>query len=253
MNNSSIKALISTSGWMYNHWKGPFYPEKFPNSKMLKYYVKKFDTVEINSTFYRLPSINTVQKWMNETPEHFIFAIKANQFITHRKYLKDGQETTKKFFDIIKTLNHKLGPILFQLPPNWRINIERLKEFVEILPKQYLYTFEMRNASWYIQEVFDLLKKYNIALCIHDFTGDLLLEKITANFVYLRFHGPLDLYYGKYSSTHLNQWAEKISKWLKQKIKVFAYFNNDAYGWAVENALEIKKILDNYDKSRYEK
>jgi len=234
---------IGTSGWMYNHWKGPFYPEKFPNNEMLKYYANKFKTVEVNSSFYRLPTTKTVQKWMNETPDQFIFSIKASQFITHRKYLKDGQETTKKFFDVIKGLKNKLGVILFQLPPNWHYNYERIREFVEILPKQYLYTFEMRHPSWYEQEVFELFKKYNIALCIHDFTGDLFLEKITANFIYIRFHGPIRLYYGKYSSDHLNQWAEKISKWITQNIKIYVYFNNDAHGWAVENALEINKIL----------
>ncbi|MFW9877099.1 MAG: DUF72 domain-containing protein, partial [Candidatus Thorarchaeota archaeon] len=170
VNKSNVKALIGTSGWMYNHWKGPFYPHKFPNNKMLKHYVNYFETVEVNSTFYRLPSVNTVQTWMDETPEYFIFAIKANQFITHRKYLKDGQETTKKFFEVIELLKDKLGPILFQLPPNWQLNLERLEEFVEILPKQYLFAFEMRNPSWYVKDVIDLFKKYNIALCIHDFT-----------------------------------------------------------------------------------
>jgi len=243
VNNSKVKALIGTSGWSYNHWKGPFYPEKFPNNKMLKHYVKYFETVEVNSTFYRIPSTNTVQTWREETPEHFIFAIKANQFITHRKYLKDGQETTKKFFDVIEKLKPKLGPVLFQLPPNWRVNFKRLEKFVEILPKQYLFAFEMRNPSWYVQDVIDLFKKFNIALCIHDFTGDLLLEKITANFIYIRFHGPVGHYYGKYSPDHLNLWAEKINKWLKQNIKIFTYFNNDAHGWAVENALELKNRI----------
>ena len=247
MRNDSVKPLIGTSGWMYNHWKGPFYPEKFPNNKMLRYYVNHFETVEVNSTFYRLPSANTVQKWMDETPEHFIFAIKANQFITHRKYLKDGQETTKKFFEVIKTLKHKLGSILFQLPPNWRVNLERLTAFVEILPKNYFFTFEMRNPSWYVQDVFDLFKEFNIALCIHDFTGDLLIDKITANFIYIRFHGPKGLYYGKYSTDHLNQWGEKINGWLKQNIKIFVYFNNDAHGWAIENALEMKNLVKKYD------
>ena len=237
------KILIGTSGWMYNHWKGPFYPEKFPNKNMLKFYAENFHTVEINSTFYRLPSETTVKNWVNETPDDFIIAIKANRFITHRKYLKDGQETTKRFFDVIKILKKKLGVILFQLPPNWYYNYDRIKEFVEILPKQYLYTFEMRNPSWYVPDIFDLLKKHNIALCIHDFTGNLFLEKVTTNFIYLRFHGPVSLYYGKYSSDQLNEWAEKINQWVKQNITVFAYFNNDAHGWAVENALELLEKL----------
>lgn len=180
---------------------------------------------------------------MDETPEYFIFAIKANQFITHRKYLKDGQETTKKFFEIIEILKHKLGPILFQLPPNWQVNLERLEEFVKILPKKCFFAFEMRNPSWCVQDVIDLFKKFNIALCIHDFTKDLFLEQITANFIYLRFHGPVSLYYGKYSSEHLNQWAEKINQWLKQNFNIFAYFNNDAHGWTVENALEIRNYI----------
>ncbi|MFX1498031.1 MAG: DUF72 domain-containing protein [Promethearchaeota archaeon] len=244
MKNSKTTALIGTSGWMYNHWKGPFYPKKFPNNEMLSHYVKYFDTVEVNSTFYRIPSVATVKKWINETPDHFIFAIKANRFITHRKYLKDGQTTIKKFFEVIKLFKDKLGPILFQLPPNWKINFERLEEFVEILPKQYLFAFEIRNPSWYVDNVIDLFKKFNIALCIHDFTGDLLLEQITTNFTYIRFHGPVGPYYGKYSTDHVNLWAKKITKWLKQNIKIFAYFNNDAHGWAIENALELKNFTN---------
>jgi uncharacterized protein YecE (DUF72 family) len=243
INNKNVKVLIGTSGWMYNHWKGPFYPEKLPNNKMLKFYAQRFDTVEINSTFYRIPSPTTVQTWLNGTPEHFIFTVKANQFITHRKYLKDGQETTRKFFEVMDILKDKLGPILFQLPPNWKINHERLEEFVKILPKQYLFVFEMRNPSWYVPQVTDLFKQYNIALCIHDFTGDLLREQITANFIYIRFHGPIGPYYGKYSQEHINLWAEKINRWVKQNLNVFAYFNNDAHGWAVENALEIKNRI----------
>lgn len=244
----NTKYLIGTSGWMYKHWKGPFYPEKFSNNKMLKYYSDHFSTVEVNSTFYKIPSEKTAQNWIDETPEHFTFTIKANRFITHRKYLKDGQETVKKFFKVIKILENKLGIILFQLPPNWHYNYERIKEFIEIIPKKYSYTFEIRHPSWYTQDLFDLFKKYNIALCIHDLTGDLLLEKITATFVYLRFHGPINPYYGKYTPDFLKQWAEKIYQWIKQNLKIFVYFNNDAHGWAVENALEIKKILDNYEK-----
>lgn len=239
------KALIGTSGWMYNHWKGPFYPEKYPNKNMLKYYSEHFQTVEINSSFYGLPSKNTVKNWLDQTSENFTFAIKANRFITHRKYLKEGQETTKKFFDVIKLFKEKLGVILFQLPPNWHCNYVRLKEFVEVLPKKYLYTFEIRHPSWYNPDVFNLFKQHNIALCIHDFTDDLCVEEITANFIYLRFHGPVSLYYGKYSYEQLSKWTIKISKWLKENIPVFAYFNNDAHGWAVENAFELLERLKN--------
>ena len=241
---NNIETLIGTSGWMYKHWKGPFYPEKISNEDMLNFYTDHFSTVEVNNTFYKLPNIKTVQNWMNKTPKQFIFAIKANRFITHRKYLKDGQVTVKNLLSPIKILNYKLGPILFQLPPNWNVNLERITEFIEILPKDFLYVFEMRNSSWYIQNIYDLFKEYNIALCIHDFYGKITPQKITADFTYIRFHGPEGHYYGNYTSEQLNQWAQKINKWIQQNITVFAYFNNDAYAWAVQNALELKNILN---------
>ena len=247
MKFNDCKLLIGTSGWMYNHWKKIFYPENVSNENMLKYYAGRFTTVEVNNTFYKVPTIKTIQNWANNTPDRFKFVIKANQFITHRKYLKDGKENVNNFLNIIKILDQKLGPILFQLPPNWKINFERIKEFVENLPKDYLYTFEMRNPSWYVQDVFDLFKKHNIALCIHDFYDEIAPEKITANFTYLRFHGPKGPYFGKYSPDQLDQWAKKIHEWIQQDIGVFVYFNNDAYGWAIENALELKNLLNKYE------
>ncbi len=245
MKLNDIKTFIGTSGWMYKHWKGPFYPEKISNEDMLKFYTDHFSTVEVNSTFYRLPTAKTVQNWMNKTPKQFIFVIKTNQYITHRKYLKDGQETVKKFFNIIKILDYKLGPILFQLPPNWNVNLERITEFIKILPKDYLYVFEIRHPSWYIQEIYDLFKDYNIALCIHDFYGEISPLEITANFIYIRFHGAKGHYFGKYSTEQIKHWTNKIIEWIKLKHTVFAYFNNDAFGWAVKNALELKKNLKN--------
>lgn len=245
MDFNNTKTLIGTSGWMYKHWKGPFYPEKISNVNMLSFYTDHFLTVEVNNTFYRLPTAKTVQNWRDKTPEQFIFAIKANQYITHRKYLKDGQETVKKFFSIIKILDTKLGPILFQLPPNWNINLERITEFIKILPKNYLYVFEMRHPSWYTQEIYDLFKDYNIALCIHDFYGEITPLEITANFIYIRFHGAKGHYLGDYSTEQIKQWADKIIEWIKQNLTIFAYFNNDAFGWAVKNALELKSNLKN--------
>ncbi|MFX0137256.1 MAG: DUF72 domain-containing protein [Candidatus Hodarchaeota archaeon] len=245
MTSSISLTLIGTSGWMYNHWKGPFYPKKISNEEMLNFYTDHFSTVETNSTFYRLPSEKTVKNWKNKTPEHFIYAVKANQFITHRKYLKDGRDTTKKFFDRIELMGNKIGPILFQLPPKWNVNFERLKEFVEILPNDYLYVFEFRNNSWYTQKIYDLFKKYNIALCIHDLYGKITPQKITADFTYIRFHGASGRYYGDYPTEVLDQWAQRIYRWIQQKIRVFAYFNNDAFGWATKNALELKSKIEN--------
>jgi len=167
----SAEVYIGTSGWNYKHWRGPFYPEDLPDKEMLSFYAEHFDTVEINNTFYHLPSFKTLKTWRETVPRKFTFAVKASRFITHMKKLKAPKTSTKKFFTRVERLEDKLGPILFQLPPHWGCDADRLADFLDALPSRRRYGFEFRDQSWHTEEVYDLLKKHNAALCIYDLAG----------------------------------------------------------------------------------
>ncbi len=227
---------------MYKHWKGPVYPQDISSDAMLKEYTKIFDTVEVNNTFYQLPSIDKVKTWKESTPDNFLFIIKANRYITHMKNLLDPEEPVNNLLERIKILGDKLGPILFQLPPQWGVNAERLENFVNYLPKNYRYAFELRDESWYTKEIYDILEKNNLAFCIHDHCEAPSPEKVTADFVYARFHGPHGDYRSKYSKDELKLWEGKIKDWQNNGLDVFCYFNNDMKGYAVENAKELLNL-----------
>jgi uncharacterized protein YecE (DUF72 family) len=236
---------IGTSGWHYKHWVGGFYPPKMKPSEMFAFYTQHFNTVEINNTFYRLPSEQTVNLWRETSPTTFCFAVKASRFITHMKKLKDPDSSTKKFFSVVADrLETKLGPILFQLPPGWLVNVERLATFLESLPRGYKYVFEFRDESWLTPEVFELLRHHNVALCIHDLSNLKTPVKITSEFTYVRFHGPgRAKYTGSYSHEEVQQWADRIKSWRRNLSAIYVYFNNDVGGWAVKNAIELKTLL----------
>ena len=239
-----MKILIGTSGWHYKHWLGVFYPEGTSGREMFQIYARHFDTVEINNSFYRLPTANTVDTWRESSPDGFCFAVKASRFITHMKKLKDPESSSAKFFLVAERLEKKLGPILFQLPPRWKVNVERLAEFLEVLPKGHKYVVEFRDESWFVAQVYELLRKYNVGFCIHDFGDMKVPNEITADFTYIRFHGPTSAkYFGSYSDAQLRTWAKRIDGWRSRLSAVYAYFNNDPGGEAVKNALRLKKIL----------
>lgn len=244
MKKKSIPRIyIGTSGWSYEHWEKVFYPEGLANKEHLHFYSHYFSIVEINSTFYHLPSEETIKNWAKQTPSHFIFALKASRFITHQKRLIDFKESTTLFFQRIKPLKSKLGPILFQLPPSFKLNYNRLEEFIQFLPKNMRYCFEFRNPSWYTEEVYDLLKKHNIALCFGDLDGILTPLKVTADFIYLRLHGPKKAYSGSYQKPDLKKWAKKFIEWSQQNKTIYCFFNNDEAAYAVFNALQLKELL----------
>jgi uncharacterized protein YecE (DUF72 family) len=235
---------IGTSGWHYKHWVGKFYPKKFPASKMLAYYYERFDTVEINNSFYVLPKIETLGCWRDVTPKNFEFAIKASRFLTHNKKLKEPENALNNFLPRAEALGKKLGPILFQLPPRWRINLERLEEFLEALPKYHYYTFEFREQSWLTEETYKLLRKYNAAFCIYELAGFHSPIEITANWTYIRLHGPGGKYQGSYSDSVLRAWAERIVDWSERLKGIYVYFDNDQAGYAAFNALTLKRMVD---------
>lgn len=236
---------IGTSGWSYEHWRARFYPSEIETNSWLNYYCRFFETVEINKSFYRLPAKKTFEAWRKQSPTKFIFAVKGSRFITHMKKLKDPEIASKKFFDNVSELKEKVGPILFQLPPRWQKNASRLNDFLASLPTNYQFAFEFRDPSWFDPEIYTILEKHGASLVISSSPSFPSEEVLTTSFVYLRMHGGAELYGSNYSDKELASWARQIKKWLsKQAKEVFVYFNNDAYAYAVQNALALKKLLN---------
>lgn len=234
---------LGTSGWHYQHWKGNFYPADLPASKMLGYYVQRFDSVEINNSFYRLPAPGVFAGWREATPAGFLFAVKASRFLTHNKKLKDPESALDKFLPRAAELGGKLGPILFQLPPRWRCNAQRLEAMLSILPRELQYVFEFREPTWLCEEVFRILRRYNAAFCIFELAGYHTPFQLTADWTYVRLHGPGGKYQGSYSEEKLGEWAQRVAEWSRTLHQVFVYFDNDQAGYAAQNALTLKRLL----------
>ena len=234
---------IGTSGWSYDHWKGPFYPAGLPGSHMLEHYALHFKSVEINNSFYHLPQQQTLEQWRETVPVGFVFSAKASRYITHMKKLNCPEASTKKFFEHITALEDKLGPILFQLPPHWHCNPQRLEQFLSTLSREFRYTFEFRDQSWINEQTYDLLMRFDAAFCIYDLDGYLSPKEVTTDFVYVRLHGPAGPYQGNYDEQALNGWAGAISAWSRQGLSVYCYFDNDEAGYAAQNALQLQSIL----------
>lgn len=238
------RIYIGTSGWHYDHWVGPHYPKDMDSADFLAYHATRFATVEINNTFYQLPATETLRQWQDTVPDTFTFSAKASRYITHMKKLKDPEEPVENFIDRVSELGGKLGPILFQLPPNWNLNADRLRRFLGGLPDGYRYTFEFRNPSWFDERVYAALREHNTAFCIYYIAGQQSPKQVTAEFIYIRLHGPGDAYQGRYNTQFLAGWAGAFSTWRRQGYDVYCYFDNDQCGYAVENALELKEIVD---------
>jgi uncharacterized protein YecE (DUF72 family) len=240
---SDSQIHIGTSGWHYHHWLGPFYPEHTATADFLAFYQQHFHTVEINNSFYHLPAEKTLGDWRDQAPQGFIFAVKASRYITHMKKLTAPEQSLKLFFDRVKILENRLGPILFQLPPHWHFNPDRLQEFLRALPAGYRYAFEFRDQSWHNQDAYGLLAEHGAAFCIYEFGGVLSPREVTASFVYIRLHGPGGPYQGSYDRKTLIDWAGAISTWVTQSKDVYCYFDNDQAGYAAQNALTLKGML----------
>jgi len=234
---------IGCSGWHYKHWKGPFYPEKLPAAKMLDYYTQYFDTVELNNTFYRLPPETGLDSWREGTPKGFLFAAKGSRFITHMKKLKDPEPAISRYFERVERLGKKLGPIVFQLPPWWEADAARLEAFCEALPPRRRYAFELRNPTWHSPEILRILKRHNAAFCIFEIAGFHSSCDLTANFTYIRLHGPGGAYQGSYPDATLKKWADRIRGWSRDLRAIYVYFDNDQAAFAPKNALTLKGLL----------
>ncbi len=234
---------IGASGWHYDHWKGPFYPQKTPNKELLAHYARHFTTTEINNSFYKLPSEKTLMDWRDSTPAGFIFSVKASRFITHMKKLKDPELTLPSFLDRIDLLGDKLGPILFQLPPKWRFNENRFRRFVKALPEGHRYVFEFRDPSWINDASLDIMHGRGIALCIFDMAGETSAKETPGDFVYLRLHGPEENYGGSYDVQTLAGWVGAFSSWAAMGREIFCYFDNDEAGYAPLNAARLQEMV----------
>jgi uncharacterized protein YecE (DUF72 family) len=240
---SRAPVYIGTSGWHYDHWRGPFYPKDMTPDQFLAHYQRFFRSVEINNSFYQLPKKKTFETWKDSVPEGFIFSVKASRFITHMKKLKDTREAVNLFLERVTALGDKLGPLLFQLPPRWRCSPDRLREFLDSLPHRFIYSFEFRDPSWFNEEVLGILQRHNAAFCIYDLNGRLSPLSVTASFVYVRLHGPGGPYQGCYTMEALARWARLIDRWRDEGRAVYIYFDNDEAGYAAQNALSLKNMV----------
>ncbi|WP_334109625.1 DUF72 domain-containing protein [Thermodesulfitimonas autotrophica] len=241
-------AWIGTSGYSYPHWRGAFYPPELPAREQLRFYATVFNTVELNVTFYRLPRESTFKTWYQISPPGFSFTLKGSRLITHQKRLSEVVATVALFFTRAALLGGKLGVVLWQLPPGMRADRKRLEEFCGLLQenpvaKTTRHAFEFRHPTWFAPEIYDVLRAYGYALCTADAPRWPCVEAITANFAYYRFHGHERLYASSYPREVLAVWAEKMAAHLATGRDVYAYFNNDAGGYAVANARELKGLL----------
>lgn len=246
LNENQVRAgtiRVGTSGWHYRHWLGTWYPEGTKAAEQFAYYRERFDTVEINNSFYRLPSPETFAAWRKAAPPGFLYAVKASRYITHMRKLREPEQGFEKFWTHVAALKEKLGPILFQLPPMWKIDTERLSAFLDALPAKQRYAFEFRNPTWYHDEVYALLSAHDCAFCIYELAGCLSPPQVTSSFVYVRLHGPGAKYSGSYTDAQLRSWTKRCIEHAHAGRDVFVYFDNDELGHAAFNAQRMRAMV----------
>ena len=240
----SPRARIGTSGWDYPDWRGPVYPRELARRDWFGHYAGRFDTVELNSTFYRLPDPETVRQWRLRAPAGFRYAVKMSRYGTHRKHLREPASWVGTFVDRIGGLGDALGPVLVQLPPRWHADPGRLDAFLSAAPRRLRWAVEVRDPSWLGPDVYRVLERHGAALCVHDLLAD-HPRVMTADFAYLRFHGPDPSapYEGSYSPQALSGAARRIRRHLAEGRDVYAYFDNDHGGAAVSDAERLRRYL----------
>ncbi len=239
------RILIGTSGWHYDSWRGPFFPMGLSAKDQLRYYTTQFTTTELNGVFYRTPTPEAVKSWHDQTDKTFVFAWKASKFITHWKRLSDNCVNSIELMESrLSLLGEKAGPILFQLPPNFEADADRLRSFLKLISRKRRCCFEFRHSSWYQPAVFKLLSQRNIALCLSDHYDAPAPWKRTADFIYIRGHGPSGRYQGRYSAAALANWATRIKSWKRQGFDVHVYFDNDQKSAAPADALKLKSLIE---------
>jgi uncharacterized protein YecE (DUF72 family) len=238
------RARIGCSGWNYDDWRGSFYPKREPRRRWLSLYAERFDTVEVNNTFYRLPNRGSVAAWVRDTPEDFVFAVKASRYLTHIKRLSDTREGVARFYERIEPLieARRLGPVLWQLPENFHRDDERLDAWLEALPSGR-HTIEFRHPSWFTAPVMRRLRERGVALALGDHPErPFQTHAATADWRFIRFHYGRRGRGGNYSPSELETWARRLAQW-RRRAEVFAYFNNDWNAYAPANARDLARRL----------
>ena len=233
---------IGTSGWEYRHWRGGFYPASLPRDRWLDFYAERFDTVELNNPFYRLPEAETFETWGQRVPPAFQYAVKASRYLTHMKRLRDPDEPLTRFWSRAKRLGIRLGPVLYQLPPRWRPNHERLRAFLAAVPRA-AQAIEFRDRRWYRAPTLELLNDSGVSLCLHDMAGSETRPRPVGPLVYVRFHGAGTRYGGRYPGQRLGAWADRIVDWSDRGLPVWVYFNNDIGGHAPVDAERLREMV----------
>lgn len=241
--NRPAELRIGTSGWHYKDWWGPFYPEKLRKKDALSFYVTRFNTTELNAPFYRTPTPEAVTNWAESTPDDFRFAWKASRFITHYRRLIVNQDSMDLLRSRLELLGYKLGPVLFQLPPQMRVDRERLAGFIDHLPQGFRYCFEFRHESWYDRAVLDLLGDNDMSLCLSDHAAAPAPREATASWVYIRNHGPSGRYHGNYSTEALEDWARDLQRWRDEGRDIWCFFDNDVKSAAPNDAASLLQKL----------
>jgi uncharacterized protein YecE (DUF72 family) len=237
---------VGCSGWVYKDWKGVVYPAELRQRDWFSYYATQFDTVELNNTFYRLPTEAAAEQWGAQAPPRFVYAVKLGQFGSHRMKLRDAARWLPNHLDRVRRLGPALGPNLVQLPPRWKRNATRLDEFLSVAPKDLRWAVELRDPSWLHDDIYSVLERHDAALCIHDLLPD-HPWKLTATWTYVRFHGPRatkEPYHGRYGARRLARPAARMQGWLESGVDVYAYFNNDYEGHAVQDARWLRERLE---------
>lgn len=238
------KIHIGTSGWRYEHWRGPFYPGGLAKESMLAYYSNHLPTVEINCSPYQPPQTETLLTWRDTCHSDFTFTVKAHLFISQETKIENEIQILPSLLERIKILEYKLGPVLIQLPPQGPFDANRLDDLLEQLPSDYRYAFEFQHPSWYNARIYEALSRHGAAFCIYDQAGHQSPKEITADFVYIRLHGPHDAYRGEYDASDLINWAGDFYTWADQGKDIFCYFENDEAGYAVNNAMKLHRIIN---------
>lgn len=238
-----MSVRVGCSGWEYEEWRGGFYPSSLPKRLWFDHYTRAFDFVEVNGTFYRLPEASTFAVWAERAPPGFLYGVKASRFLTHMKKLNEPEEPLARLFGRMVPLGEHEGPVLYQLPPGWALNRERLVRFLQALPREKRHVIEFRETSWYADEVLETLARHGVALCVHDLPGNPSPRLQVGPFVYVRFHGTTAPYAGAYGKRRLARWAEWFDHHRARGLDVYAAFNNDIGGHAPRDAAILKALL----------
>lgn len=242
-----MQIRVGTSGWMYDHWRGRFYPEKLAKTKWFTHYLRVFDTVELNGTFYGTPRVETVQKWHESTPEGFLFAVKGARYLTHTKRLHGAEESLRRQNEPLAALGAKLGPILWQFPPKGEADLGLFREFLALRPPEQRWCFEFRHVSYFREEVYEALAEHNCALVWADTPQYPFAAEVTGDFLYARLHGHEVFYVSKYSESQLAWWRDQLLGAAEGRRDIFAYFDNDAHGHAPHDAWRLRQLLLGWD------